>query len=114
MVASAPKSGTNSFICSSAAISPLENTSASPILAPIRRSLRNQTQRRAGAVHQGAAGLTAQLPEELRENIQAVLDRYGNLGHNELLSRVCEEFSAYAKKSRHRKTATSKTGGTKL
>ncbi|MBN1460257.1 MAG: restriction endonuclease subunit S [Armatimonadetes bacterium] len=60
-----------------------------------------------------AAELTAQLPEELREDVQAVLDEYGDLRHRELLNRVYEEFPAYAKKSRLRKKISKKAGRAK-
>ncbi|NLX99285.1 MAG: DUF4065 domain-containing protein [Rhodopirellula sp.] len=52
-----------------------------------------------------AKELTDQLPEELREDVQAIIDEYGALKHNELLDRVYEEFPAYAKKSRRKKVA---------
>jgi uncharacterized protein YwgA len=55
-----------------------------------------------------AKELTDQLPEELREDVQAIIDEYGGLKHNELLDRVYEEFPAYAKRSR-RKRAAKKT-----
>jgi len=43
------------------------------------------------------------LPADLREDIGAVLDTYGDLAHNALLDAVYEKYPAFAKKSRLRR-----------
>jgi len=55
-----------------------------------------------------AGQMVAQLPEDLRQDVRAVLDEYGGLTHNQLLARVYKEFPAYARKSRLRRTAAKK------
>jgi len=45
----------------------------------------------------------ADLPEDMREDVSAVLDTYGDLDHNALLDAVYEKYPSYAKKSRLRK-----------
>jgi type I restriction enzyme, S subunit len=42
----------------------------------------------------------AQLPEDLRADIAAIVEHYGDLHHNELLTTVYQRFPAYAAKSR--------------
>jgi len=44
--------------------------------------------------------LLAELPEDYREDVAAVIDQYGDLEHNSLLEVVYERYPAYAKKSR--------------
>jgi len=44
----------------------------------------------------------AELPADLRANITAVVERYGDLNHHELLAIVYQKFPAYATKSRLR------------
>lgn len=46
-----------------------------------------------------ARGLTDQLPEELWEDSQTIIDGYGGRKHNEPLDRVYDKFPAYAKKA---------------
>ncbi|GAB6166182.1 hypothetical protein JCM19992_21820 [Thermostilla marina] len=51
-----------------------------------------------------------QLPEDLRADVAAILDQYGELGHNRLLKTVYDRYPTYARKSRLRKkTAKKKT-----
>ena len=50
-----------------------------------------------------AEELLAELPDDLKEDVAAVLDAYGDLDHNTLLKTVYEKYPAYAKKSRLRK-----------
>ncbi len=46
----------------------------------------------------------AELPDDLKEDVVAVIDAYGDLDHNALLKTVYEKYPAYAKKSRvHKK-----------
>lgn len=44
------------------------------------------------------------LPVDLREDICAVLDTYGDLSHNALLDAVYKKYPAFAKRSRLRNT----------
>jgi len=44
----------------------------------------------------------AELPDDLKEDVAAILDAYGDLDHNALLKTVYEKYPAYAKKSRVR------------
>ena len=50
-----------------------------------------------------AESAIALLPDELKEDISAILDVYGELDHNTLLATVYEKYPAYAKKSRLQK-----------
>jgi len=50
----------------------------------------------------------AELPDDLKEDISAVLDVYGDLDHNTLIKTVYEKYPAYAKKSRLRKGVSPK------
>lgn len=50
-----------------------------------------------------AEEMLAELPDDLKEDIGAVLDAYGDLDHNTLLKTVYEKYPAYAKKSRVRR-----------
>jgi len=50
-----------------------------------------------------AEEILTELPDDLKEDIGAVLDAYGNLDHNTLLETVYENYPAYARKSRLRK-----------
>jgi type I restriction enzyme S subunit len=52
---------------------------------------------------QGAAQEAAQLPDDLREDMCAVLDAYGQLDHKNLLKSVYEAYPGYAVKSKLRK-----------
>jgi hypothetical protein len=45
----------------------------------------------------------AGLPEDLQADITAIVDHYGDLHHNELLTTVYQKFPAYAMKSRLRR-----------
>lgn len=54
----------------------------------------------------------AELPDDLKEDAAAIIDRYGNLDHNALLRTVYEKYPAYAKKSRLR-GGRKKAGGRK-
>ena len=45
----------------------------------------------------------AELPEDLQADIAAVVERYGDLAHNDLLATVYQKFPAYATKSRLRR-----------
>jgi len=49
-----------------------------------------------------AEEILAELPDDLKEDISAVLDAYGDLDHNTLLKTVYEKYPAYARKSRAR------------
>jgi hypothetical protein len=49
-----------------------------------------------------------ELPEGLREDVCAILDEFGELDHNRLLTTVYQKYPAYAKNSRLRKKATKK------
>lgn len=40
------------------------------------------------------------LPDDLRRDVQTIIDQYGALEHNDLLKTVYEKYPAYAKKSR--------------
>ncbi len=42
----------------------------------------------------------ADLPDDFKEDVAAILDAYGNLDNNALLKTVYEKYPAYAKKSR--------------
>jgi len=55
-----------------------------------------------------AEEILTELPDDLKEDIGAVLDAYGDLDHNTLLKTVYEKYPAYAKKSRLRKGVSSK------
>ena len=46
----------------------------------------------------------AELPEEVQEDIDAILDAYGDLDHNKLLKTVYKKYPAYARKSRLHRT----------
>ena len=50
-----------------------------------------------------------ELPEDLRQDIAAIVETYGNLDHEGLLKVVYERYPAYAKKSRRRRTPTRPT-----
>ncbi len=50
-----------------------------------------------------AEAILTELPDDLKEDIGAVLDAYGDLDHNALLKTVYEKYPAYAKKSRVRR-----------
>lgn len=50
-----------------------------------------------------------ELPEDLRADVAAILDQYGQLEHNRLLKTVYEKYPAYAKKSRLLKDASKPT-----
>jgi uncharacterized protein YwgA len=52
---------------------------------------------------QTVANEVAQLPDDLREDIHAVLDAYGQLDHKNLLKCVYDKYPAYAVKSKLRK-----------
>lgn len=45
-----------------------------------------------------------ELPEDLRQDVAAIVEAYGNLDHERLLKVVYERYPAYAKKSRRRST----------
>jgi type I restriction enzyme S subunit len=45
----------------------------------------------------------AALPDDLKEDAAAIIETYGDLGHNALLKAVYEKYPAYAKKSRLRR-----------
>jgi type I restriction enzyme S subunit len=45
----------------------------------------------------------AELPDELKEDVAAITEKYGNLDHSALLKTVYEKYPAYARKSRLRK-----------
>jgi len=45
----------------------------------------------------------AELPDDLKEDVAAILDAYGDLDHNALLKIVYEKYPVYAKKSRVRR-----------
>lgn len=47
------------------------------------------------------------LPEELKEDIQTIIDSYGDLNHNALLQAVYEKYPSYAQRSRLRKVRKS-------
>jgi type I restriction enzyme S subunit len=42
----------------------------------------------------------AELPDDLKEDVAAVIEKYGRLDHNALLTAVYEKYPAYARKSR--------------
>jgi type I restriction enzyme S subunit len=46
------------------------------------------------------------LPDDLKEDISAILNTYGDLDHNALLKTVYEKYPVYAKKSRIRKASS--------
>ncbi|MFZ2632335.1 MAG: restriction endonuclease subunit S [Desulfosalsimonadaceae bacterium] len=50
----------------------------------------------------GTDATLAELPEDLNEDVAAILDAYGDLDHNTLLKIVYEKYPVYAKKSRVR------------
>lgn len=50
-----------------------------------------------------------ELSEDLRQDVAAIVDGYGNLDHEGLLKVVYERYPAYAKKSRRRRTPTKPT-----
>jgi len=50
-----------------------------------------------------------ELPEELRQDVAAIVETYGSLDHEGLLKVVYERYPAYAKKSRRRRTPTKPT-----
>jgi len=50
-----------------------------------------------------AQEILTELPDDLKEDIGAVLDAYGDLDHNTLIKTVYEKYPAYAKKSRVRR-----------
>jgi type I restriction enzyme S subunit len=45
----------------------------------------------------------ADLPDDLKEDVAAIIDQYSSLGHEELLRTVYEKYPSYAKKSLRRK-----------
>lgn len=47
-----------------------------------------------------AEAALAEFPDDLKEDVAAILDAYGNLDHNALLKTVYEKYPAYAQKSR--------------
>jgi type I restriction enzyme S subunit len=49
----------------------------------------------------------AELPDDLKEDVAAIIENYGNLDHNSLLKRVYEKYPAYARKSRLKRTTRS-------
>jgi type I restriction enzyme S subunit len=51
------------------------------------------------------------LPVELREDIEAILDAYGDLAHNALLKAVYEKYPTFAKKSKLRGTTNKRRRG---
>ena len=53
---------------------------------------------------ENAEEILADLPNDLKEDVAAIIDTYGDLEHNTLLKTVCDRYPAYAKKSRlHKK-----------
>jgi type I restriction enzyme S subunit len=42
----------------------------------------------------------AELPDDLKEDVAAIIEQYGRLDHNALLKAVYEKYPAYARKSR--------------
>lgn len=56
-----------------------------------------------------AAEALAELPQELQENVNAILDNYGDLDHNALLRIVYEKYPFYAQKSRLRGSVRRRT-----
>jgi len=59
-----------------------------------------------------AEAALSELPDDLKDDVAAILDTYGDLDHKALLKTVYEKYPAYAKKSRARnsKKATPKKG----
>jgi len=55
----------------------------------------------------------AVLPDDLKEDISAILNTYGDLDHNALLKTVYEKYPVYAKKSRIRKARKASSAGKK-
>jgi type I restriction enzyme S subunit len=52
-----------------------------------------------------AGQVLAELPDDLKEHVAAIIENYGNLDHNALLKAVYEKYPAYARKSRlHRRS----------
>ncbi|QSR86086.1 hypothetical protein EM20IM_06115 [Candidatus Methylacidiphilum infernorum] len=45
----------------------------------------------------------ADLPGDINQDIAAVIEQYGSLGHEELLRTVYEKYPAYARESRRQK-----------
>ena len=54
-----------------------------------------------------AEAALADLPHDLKEDVTAILNAYGNLDHNALLKAVYEKYPAYAKNSRLKKSLAS-------
>ena len=51
-----------------------------------------------------AEAALAEFPDDLKEDMTAILDAYGDLDHNALLKIVYDKYPAYSKKSRlHKK-----------
>jgi len=55
----------------------------------------------------------AVLPDDIKEDISAILNTYGDLDHNALLKTVYEKYPVYAKKSRIRKARKASSAGKK-
>lgn len=55
-----------------------------------------------------ADAVLAELPEDVQEDVAAVLNAYGDMDHNTLLKNVYEKYPAYAKKSRLRRGRAAK------
>jgi len=54
-----------------------------------------------------AEAALAELPDDIKEDVAAILDAYGDLDHNALLKTVYEKYPTYAKKSRVHKRGRS-------
>jgi len=57
-----------------------------------------------------AEAALADFPDDLKEDVTAILDAYGDLDHNALLKTVYEKYPAYAKKSRVHKKKKDSSG----